>query len=192
MTSAPIPVLSLPDARERLLSLKAVLFDLDGVLTPTADVHMAAWARLFSPYLVSRDITEPYTDEDYFAHVDGKPRYDGVHDLLTARGIDLPHGDPGDGPELDTVCGLGNRKNDFFAAALAAEGVEPYEGSVVLLDHLEAIGTWDPRAGEGKLVIDRARYDFWLTKGARPSELMAQLVHKHGAAEPVAAAAAKH
>ena len=56
MTSAPIPVLSPSDARERLLSLRAVLFDLDGVLTPTADVHMSAWARLFSPYLASRDL----------------------------------------------------------------------------------------------------------------------------------------
>lgn len=55
--------------------------------------------------------------------------------------------------------------------------------------HLEAIGTWDPRAGEGRLVIDRGRYDFWLGKGATPSELLAQLVRRHGAAEAAAAPA---
>lgn len=134
MTSAPIPVLSLPDARERLLSLKAVLFDLDGVLTPTADVHMAAWARLFSPYLASRGIDEPYTESDYFAYIDGKPRYDGVRSFLASRSIVLPEGTPDDAPELETVCGLGNRKNSVFTETLEADGVAPYPGSLRFLD----------------------------------------------------------
>jgi beta-phosphoglucomutase family hydrolase len=127
-------VLSLPDARDRLLALTAVLFDLDGVLTPTADVHMAAWARLFSPYLASRDIAEPYTDADYFAYIDGKPRYDGVRSFLAARGITLPEGTPDDAPELETVCGLGNRKNSVFTETLLTDGVAPYPGSLRFLD----------------------------------------------------------
>ena len=81
----------------------AVLFDLDGVLTPTAEVHMRAWAEMFDAFLSTWDSpgadTSPYTDADYFAHVDGKPRYDGVRDLLTARGIRLPDGDPSDPPD---------------------------------------------------------------------------------------------
>ena len=71
----------------------AVLFDLDGVLTPTAEVHMRAWAEMFTAFLAGwrpGADTSPYTDADYFAHVDGKPRYDGVRDLLTARGITCP------------------------------------------------------------------------------------------------------
>lgn len=120
----------------------AALFDLDGVLTPTADVHMRAWRDLFTDYLTLRGITDrPYTEADYFDHIDGKPRYDGVRDFLASRGLTLPDGEPSDPPEADTVCGLGNRKNAFFAAALAAEGVEPYAGSVALLDHLEQLGT---------------------------------------------------
>ena len=122
----------------------AVLFDLDGVLTPTARVHMAAWAELFTTYLggvrVEGADTSPYTDADYFAHVDGKPRYDGVRDLLTARGIDLPYGHPTDPPDAETVCGLGNRKNDTFNAVLERDGVEPYPGSVALLDLLRRLG----------------------------------------------------
>ncbi|GAA4400440.1 beta-phosphoglucomutase family hydrolase [Fodinibacter luteus] len=122
----------------------AVLFDLDGVLTPTAEVHMRAWAEMFGAFLATWDDpdadTSSYTDDDYFAHVDGKPRYDGVRDLLTARGIRLPEGDPGDPPEQDTVCGLGNRKNDAFNAVLARDGVRPYPGSVALLDHLHDVG----------------------------------------------------
>ena len=120
----------------------AALFDLDGVLTPTAEVHMRAWRDLFTDYLTLRGITDrPYVESDYFDFIDGKPRYDGVRDFLASRDLTLPEGEPSDGSDADTVCGLGNRKNDFFAAALAAEGVEPYAGSVALLDHLEALGT---------------------------------------------------
>lgn len=119
----------------------AALFDLDGVLTPTAEVHMRAWQDLFVDFLTKRGVVDqPYVEKDYFDHIDGKPRYDGVRSFLTSRGIQLSEGDPADGPELETVCGLGNRKNAFFAAALADEGVQPYPGSVVLLDFLAGRG----------------------------------------------------
>jgi beta-phosphoglucomutase family hydrolase len=118
----------------------AALFDLDGVLTPTAEVHMRAWRRMFSDFLSARGIDEPYVDEDYFAHIDGKPRYDGVRSFLASRGLELPEGDPSDPPTAETVCGLGNRKNEVFAAVLAEEGVQPYEGSLRLLDHLAGRG----------------------------------------------------
>ena len=120
----------------------AALFDLDGVLTPTAQVHMRAWRDLFTDYLTLRGETaRPYVESDYFEHIDGKPRYDGVRDFLASRDITLPEGDPSDPSDAETVCGLGNRKNDFFAAALADEGVDPYPGSVALLDHLARTGT---------------------------------------------------
>ena len=126
----------------------AVLFDLDGVITPTAEVHMRAWAEMFNEFLTeyaaagaaaSAD-TSPYTDADYFAHVDGKPRYDGVRDFLSARGITLPEGgqDAESGP---TVRGLGDRKNDAFNHVLSRDGVTAYAGSVALLDLLRDLGT---------------------------------------------------
>ena len=116
----------------RLADARALLFDLDGVLTPTADVHMRAWSRLFTPYLAAHGVA-PYTEQDYFAYIDGKPRYDGVRSLLDARGIELPHGTPDDAPDQDTVCGLGNRKNAEFTAELTEHGVEPYPGSLRFL-----------------------------------------------------------
>lgn len=119
----------------------AVLFDLDGVVTPTAVVHMRAWAEMFNAYLQQHEPDQPpYTDADYFAHVDGKPRYDGVRDFLTSRGITLPEGTSDDPPSADTVRGLGNRKNDAFNAVLERDGVEPYPGSVLLIDHLSSLG----------------------------------------------------
>lgn len=113
---------------------RAVLFDLDGVVTPTAIVHMRAWSEMFNAFLESWDgegDRSPYTDADYYAHVDGKPRYDGVRDFLTSRGIPAPE---------DRVVELGDRKNDAFNAVLERDGVEAYPGSVLLLDHLRDLG----------------------------------------------------
>jgi beta-phosphoglucomutase family hydrolase len=118
-------------------SYDAALFDLDGVLTPTAEVHMRAWRQLFLDFLSKRGIDQPYVDSDYFNYIDGKPRYEGVRSFLASRGIQLADGDPEDGPETETVCGLGNRKNEFFNAVLREDGIRPYDGSVLLLDHLE-------------------------------------------------------
>jgi beta-phosphoglucomutase family hydrolase len=126
----------------------AVLFDLDGVVTPTAEVHMRAWSEMFNAFLsdeapelkgVDGADLSAYTDADYFAHVDGKPRYDGVRDFLSSRGIDLPEGSPEDAPTDVTVHGLGNRKNEAFNEVLERDGVEAYPGSVQLLDHLRGL-----------------------------------------------------
>jgi len=127
----------LPD----LTSYDGVLFDLDGVLTPTADVHMHAWQTMFTELFTAWDIEPPYTDDDYYRHLDGKQRYDGVASLLRSRDIEVPWGDPSDPPTADTVCGIGNRKNDVFAAVLRADGIAPYPGSLALLEQLRAAGT---------------------------------------------------
>ena len=126
----------------------AILFDLDGVLTPTATVHEQAWKELFEGYLASRPDVPGYREEDYFDHIDGKPRFDGVRDFLASRGIVLPEGSADDGsagadpagedsangdPSRATVQGLGNRKNLVFNDIVSA-GVEPFEGSVRFLE----------------------------------------------------------
>ncbi|MGA8047162.1 MAG: haloacid dehalogenase, partial [Dermatophilaceae bacterium] len=100
---------------------------------------MHAWGRLFRPFLEAHG-ARAYTDSDYFAYIDGKPRYDGVRSLLESRGIRVPEGEVDDDPSLDTVHGLGNRKNEAFNETLAEEGVEPYPASVALLDAVERAG----------------------------------------------------
>lgn len=114
----------------------ACLFDLDGVLTPTAKIHARAWEQMFDEYLHRRAATdgsrfEPFDPvRDYDDFVDGKPREDGVRSFLEARGIHLPDGSPDDPPDADTVVGLGRRKNDLVLELIRKRGVEPYEGSV--------------------------------------------------------------
>lgn len=120
---------------------EAVLFDLDGVLTDTASVHERAWARLFTDMFDAesargKDVA-PYTAEDYFAFIDGKPRSEGVRAMLASRHIDLPLGEPDDGSTVATIHGLGNRKNAMFLAELHDHGAKPYAGAAELLDWLD-------------------------------------------------------
>jgi beta-phosphoglucomutase family hydrolase len=121
----------------------AVIFDLDGVITRTALVHGSAWKRMFDEFLKSREerFGEPFKEfthaGDYLPFVDGKPRYKGVADFLSSRGIEIPFGDPSDDPKEETACALGNRKNLLFNAVLDDEGVSVYESTVDLLKQLK-------------------------------------------------------
>lgn len=130
----------MPDALPDLHRTTGVLFDLDGVLTPTAEVHMRAWQKVFDEVFARWGIEPAYTDEDYFAYVDGKKRYDGVASLLRSRNVELPWGEVTDPPEAETVCGIGNRKNDAFIAVLRSEGIAAYPGSLALLQSLRDAG----------------------------------------------------
>lgn len=143
---------------------EAVLFDLDGVLTPTADVHHRAWTEMFNEFLSRRtEPLVPFTDQDYLAYVDGKPRYDGVRSFVESRGIVLPEGDPADPPGDGSVCALGNRKNTLFHELLSRDGIAPYPGSVRLLDHLAALGV-----GTAVVSSSRNAHDVLTAAGLAP------------------------
>ncbi|CAL9321639.1 putative protein [Streptomyces sp. SudanB135_2055] len=128
--------LGLPD------SIRACLFDLDGVVTKTAVVHAAAWKETFDAFLRERDGADfrPFTDSDYDEYVDGRPRADGVRTFLASRGIELPEGDPDDPPDVRTVNGVGNRKNELVLEKIRTDGVEPYEGTLRYIDAVRAAG----------------------------------------------------
>ncbi len=125
--------------------VQAVIFDLDGVITKTALVHSHAWKKMFDDYLKYRaekynETFKEFTREDYLKYVDGKPRYNGVESFLKSRNIDLPFGSPEDSTDKETVCGLGNRKNEAFNEVLNNEGVEVYEYIPKFLDELKKEG----------------------------------------------------
>jgi beta-phosphoglucomutase family hydrolase len=126
-------VLGLPD------EVTTCLFDLDGVLTPTAEVHAKAWKLTFDAFLAHRaeqtgaPVAPFDAVADYDEYVDGKPRYEGVQSFLESRGIELPHGDPSDAPGESTIDALGNRKNERVLELIHAQGVKPYPGSVAYL-----------------------------------------------------------
>jgi beta-phosphoglucomutase family hydrolase len=128
-----------PISRDRY---EAVLFDMDGVITDTVSIHATCWKTMFDEFLQTWATRkgEPFRAfdivSDYKLHVDGKPRYEGVRDFLKSRGIVLPEGTADDPPTAQTVCGLGNRKNELVNALLASTGVEAYAGTVAFLKYL--------------------------------------------------------
>jgi len=133
-------MLGLPD------TVRACLFDLDGVLTDTASVHKKAWKAMFDSYLHGRAerTDEPFVpfdvDDDYLTYIDGKKREDGVRSFLAARKITLPEGDPNDDPSKESVHGLGNRKNELFHQTIREDGVKVFEGSRRYLEAVAAAG----------------------------------------------------
>jgi beta-phosphoglucomutase family hydrolase len=143
----------------------AVLFDMDGVLTRTADVHARAWKKLFDEFLQrhAQETGTPYVpfdiEADYRRYVDGKPRHDGVISFLASRGIQLPLDAPADQPDAPSVHALGKRKDAYFLEELHAHGVTTYEAAMDLVRSLRdhdvhtAVVT---SSVNGKLVLETA------------------------------------
>ena len=115
-------------------NITACLFDLDGVLTHTAELHAAAWKLTFDDFLRRRAMpaTPVLFDAvaDYDIYVDGKPRAAGVRSFLASRGIELAEGSPADAPSAETVYSVGQRKNQLVQELMAQRGVIAYDGSV--------------------------------------------------------------
>jgi beta-phosphoglucomutase family hydrolase len=124
-------VLGLPE------SVRGCLFDLDGVLTKTAQVHDAAWKQMFDEYLRQRAPGQAPFDPvaDYDDYVDGKPRDEGTRSFLASRGIHLSD---------DEITALGNRKNEIVLRMISEHGVQTYEGSVRYVKAVKEAGL--PRA----------------------------------------------
>jgi beta-phosphoglucomutase family hydrolase len=108
-------VLGLPDG------ISACLFDLDGVLTTTAELHARAWKQMFDAFLAERGEAPFELPGDYERFVDGKPRLDGVRSFLASRGIDA---------DEQLVRELGDRKNEIVLGLIRGGGAKVYDGSL--------------------------------------------------------------
>ena len=104
---------------------------MDGVITDTASIHATCWKTTFDEFLQNMGrsncaaVSSFDAVTDYRLHVDGKPRYEGVRDFLASRGIFVPEGTSQDSSSTETVCGLGNRKNELVSDSLASTGARP-------------------------------------------------------------------
>ena len=138
---SPVPVT--PAALGLDPSVRACLFDLDGVLTNSHAIHAHAWAEVFDEFLLrlSEKTGWPVIpfdpDADYRLSVDGQSRIEGVHRFLESRGIRVAEGRPGDPPAAATAWGLAARKGETLARGLRERGVAALAGS---RRYLEAAG----------------------------------------------------
>jgi beta-phosphoglucomutase family hydrolase len=124
---------------------EAAAFDLDGVVTATAQVHAAAWTEMFDAFLRTRQFgkdedCKPFTPKDYLTYIDGRPRLDAIRSFLAHRRITLPEGAPTDSPAEETVHGLAARKNKLFIDRIHRDGVAIYPSTVALARRLRSIG----------------------------------------------------
>ncbi len=110
----------------------AAVFDVDGVLTDTAQLHFVAWRELFGEVFAELgDPGEPpFTKADYDRLVDGRPRFDGLVAVLDDRGLsDLPS---------EALEELGDRKQALYLAAVDRCGVAVFTDVVPCLTALQA------------------------------------------------------
>lgn len=148
------------------LSFEAVIFDMDGVITQTATTHAVAWKKMFDEYLQKRGKQngEPFREfiypDDYLTYMNGKLRYNGVASFLESRGIELPFGNTDDAPGKETICGLGNRKNETFREVIANDGVKVFPSTLTLIKDLK-----------------RARIQLGVASSSKNCKLVLETVH---------------
>ncbi|WP_246860765.1 beta-phosphoglucomutase family hydrolase [Noviherbaspirillum sp. UKPF54] len=109
--------------------LRAAIFDMDGVITRTADLHAAAWKTAFDDML-RRHAQDgvPYRPFDesreYRAYVDGKPRSEGVRSFLRARELVLSTQEEED---------VAARKDALFEQLVRERGVQTFASTLALI-----------------------------------------------------------
>jgi beta-phosphoglucomutase-like phosphatase (HAD superfamily) len=116
-------------------SLESCIFELDGVLANSIAAHRAAWAETFDGFLLRRSSLTTHEVlpfdryDDYANYIDGRPRLEGVRELLGSRGISLEVGAATDPPDAETVHGLANHKQAALRSILAHQGVAAFGAS---------------------------------------------------------------
>lgn len=99
-------------------TIKAVIFDVDGVLLDTVPYHFKAWKKLFLDQGVR------FTFQDYLQKVNGIPRLSGISNIM-------PNLNP---KELET---LADKKQSYFLKSITENSPKPLDGVVNLLKELK-------------------------------------------------------
>jgi HAD superfamily hydrolase (TIGR01509 family) len=154
--AAEVPWLSPIPLTPALLGLppdvEACIFDLEGVLTDSSQLHASAWAHVFDELLVRFSQRADWQflafdrEADYRNYLEGKPRLEGVHAFLASRGIRLPEGRYDDPRHADTAHGVARHKRELIAHSLRHRGVNAIPGA---RRYLQAAG----HAGLGRAVV---------------------------------------
>jgi beta-phosphoglucomutase-like phosphatase (HAD superfamily) len=155
---------------KRLLGLPAdtvaCVFNVDGILVPSAAIHAEAWKMTFDEFNARRlertgvPLAAFSVDVDYPRLIHGRSAIASVHEFLASRGITLLDGGPDDSPGSETVNGLANRKSRALFEVLTRRGAHPFQGARL---YLELVRDAAMRCGvvsgstHAHLLLERAR-----------------------------------
>ncbi len=103
-----------------MMSSYGIIWDVDGTLVDTAELHYEAWAEL------ARELDKPFTRDDFTATF-GRRNPEILRELFGADYTD------------EEVADLGFRKEEFYRAA-AKHGISLLPGVRILLEGLQAAG----------------------------------------------------
>jgi small subunit ribosomal protein S16 len=68
---------------------------------------------------------------------------------------------------------IGKKKNPFYRVVVT-EKTRPRNGRFV-----EIVGTYDPSKKPAAVDLDRVRVDYWISKGAQPSDTVRSFLRNH-------------
>lgn len=116
----------------------SAIFDLDGVITDTAQIHFLAWKKVFDAFLTS---TQPshrgeiplFSEEEYVTYVDGISRHEGIRNFLHHRQL-LNHENPSNAPLIEQ---LAQQKNQVYLHYIQQQGVKVFNSTVRLIHQLK-------------------------------------------------------
>ena len=118
----------------------ACVFNVDGILVPSAAIHAQAWKTTFDEFNGRRiernggSLAAFSVDVDYPRLIHGRSTVASVHEYLASRGIVLPEGARDDQPGSETVNGLANRKHRALLEVIARHGAHPFQGARLYLE----------------------------------------------------------
>jgi small subunit ribosomal protein S16 len=68
---------------------------------------------------------------------------------------------------------VGSKKKPFFRVVLTEARTK------IESDFVENLGTYNPRSNPAQVNVNKERIQYWLSKGARPSDSVRTLISKH-------------
>jgi HAD superfamily hydrolase (TIGR01509 family) len=110
-------------------TVRACLFDVEGVLTDSSRLHAWAWGEVFDDFLSRLGEATgwhliPFDRlADYRAYVEGRSRIEGVNTFLRSRGIQVRQGQPGEPSDARSAHGLARRKGELLERRMHEQAV---------------------------------------------------------------------
>lgn len=108
---------------DEVLTYRAVVLDLDGVITDTREFHFKSWKKVFDKWLYSKR-SKSFSREDYQKYVDGEMRRDGIRNFFLSREIHLSNS------EVEEIA---QKKNEAYLKLIAEEKLSPFRDAQKLI-----------------------------------------------------------